>query len=290
MSRIDSHCHVWKLSRNDYDWLDVDDPNFVSIARDFDVRNLEQAAAPSGIGRFILVQAAATENETDFLLSMADQHESVMGVVGWVDLADEQVAHRIQRFSVSPFFKGVRPMLQDIENTRWLIDIPDESVWTHLSHHGLGLDALVQPRHLEMMYEFCQAQPDLPVVIDHAAKPAIGRANKSDLQHWQQCMTKLANQTNAYCKVSGLLTEMSLEQTPNAVTVLQPYVDHLLNVFGPQRLMWGSDWPVVRMAGSYSSWNDLTLALLQDLNSQDLEAVLSQTAARFYGLDMATNS
>lgn len=284
MIRIDSHCHVWQLSRDDYDWLAVDDPQFKSIARDFDVNELEATAAKADISKFVLVQAAATENETEYLLSIAGQFESIVGVVGWVDLSDDIAAQSIQRLSSNPLFKGIRPMLQDIKDTQWLLDVPDPKIWTLLSKSGLRFDALVQPRHLPMLHQFCQRYVDLPVVIDHAAKPKIANGSASDFEQWRMSMSKLARETNAYCKLSGLLTEMGLEQIQNAVTLLQPYVDHLLEAFGPERLMWGSDWPVVRMAGDYTPWNDLTFTLLRELNDQDKNAILSSTACNFYGI------
>lgn len=283
--RIDAHCHLWALDRGDYHWMDVSDPSFAPIARDFDVSDLARARDEAGVCEVVVVQAAATEAETDYLLSLANEHCEIKAVVGWVDLAKNDATKQIDKFARNAAFKGIRPMLQDIEDTDWLIKIPQDDVWDHLAEKGLRLDALVKPRHLSMITQFCLNHPNLPIVIDHCAKPEFAKNDPAYIDVWLEGILKIANETHAYCKLSGLLTEMSVEQIPEAYDILKPLVDQLIQAFGPERMMWGSDWPVVRLASAYARWNDLTLALLTDLDPASQNAILFKTAEQFYGLE-----
>lgn len=283
--RIDAHCHLWALDRGDYHWMDASDPSFAPIARDFDARDLAVVRREANIGDVVLVQAAATEAETEYLLSLADDHDEIKAVVGWVDLSRADVENQIDKFARNTAFKGIRPMLQDIEDTNWLIKIPQDTIWDHLSDNGLRLDALVKPRHLPMITQFCLDHPNLPIVIDHCAKPEFADGDQSRIDAWLDGILKIANDTRAYCKLSGLLTEMAAEQIPNAYEILKPLVDQLIEAFGAERIMWGSDWPVVRLAGGYARWNDLTQALLKDLDPASQNAILFKTAEQFYGLE-----
>lgn len=285
--RVDAHCHLWQLDRGDYAWLDRSDPKLKKIARDFGVADLTKARKRVGVSQVIVVQAAATEAETEYLLSLADQNQEIAGVVGWVDLSSKNAIASIDKFSTNPSFKGIRPMLQDIEDTNWLLDVPAANVWEILKQKNLRFDALIRPRHLPMTHQFCLQHPELKIVIDHAAKPDIANGDDEAFEFWCSNMAAIANQTHAFCKISGLLTEMRPEQLPNASMILKPIIDHLIESFGPERLMWGSDWPVVRLAGDYNIWNELTLELLQDLNQKSQTSILSGTASRFYGVTEA---
>ncbi|MEP3197321.1 MAG: amidohydrolase family protein [Lentilitoribacter sp.] len=283
--RIDAHCHLWALERGDYHWMDVSDPSFAPIARDFDTSDLARARGEAGVSDVVLVQAAATEAETEYLLSLANEHEEIKAVVGWVDLNKKDANQQIDKFAENKKFKGIRPMLQDIEDTDWLINIPQDDVWEHMVAKGLRLDALVKPRHLSMITQFCLDHPNLPIVIDHCAKPEFAANDPARIDAWLEGILKIANDTHAYCKLSGLLTEMSVEQLPNAYDILKPLVDELIKAFGPERIMWGSDWPVLRLTSAYARWNDLTLALLMDLDPASQDAILFKTAEQFYGLE-----
>jgi L-fuconolactonase len=283
--RIDAHCHLWQLDRGDYDWLDRANPVFGPIARDFTTSDLTERLGAAGIGQAIVVQAAATEAETRFLLSLARTSPHIAGVVGWADLAAPDASERIATLAADPQLKGLRPMLQDIADTDWLLNVPRPGAWQAMAQYGLRFDALVKPRHLPMLLRFCRAHPDLPVVIDHAAKPDLALPrNNHDMQQWAQGMAALAADTRCCCKLSGLLTEMAPQQLPEAFALLAPVVDDLLGWFGPDRLMWGSDWPVVRMAGSYDIWNGLTDQLIGDLTAAEQAMIRGGTAAQFYGI------
>lgn len=285
MERVDAHCHLWDLDRGDYDWLDASDPALKQIARSFDASDLAKVRKHANINRAVVVQAAETLAETEFLLSLADENTEIAGVVGWIDLSHQKAMNWIEQLSSHKAFKGIRPMLQDMDNTNWLIDVPTPEIWKFLVKKNLRLDALVRPRHLPMLSQFCIDNPTLPVVIDHGAKPELGENDPALIQAWMSDIAFIAKETNAYCKVSGLLTEMNETQLANAHDVLKPVIDHLIMCFGPDRLMWGSDWPVVRMAGDYDIWNSLTMDLLKDCDQHSLASILGDTATKFYGLE-----
>ena len=287
MSQVDAHCHFWKLDRGDYNWLDVNDPAFSSIARNFSPSDLKVLREKSNVSQVVVVQAAATEAETEFLLQLANENPEISGVVGWVDLTSKTAVNRIEEFSSYPKFKGLRPMLQDIENTHWLLETPNQNIWDHMVKYGLRFDALIKPHHLTMIHEFCLRNQTLPIVIDHAAKPDIAANDKESMDAWRKGMSTIGLNTHAYCKLSGLLTEMNTEQLKDPIPILQPIIDDLLEWFGPSRIMWGSDWPVVCMAGSYQTWIDIADELLSKLLAEDRDLMLGKTAANFYGLEAA---
>lgn len=275
MIQVDAHHHVWQVARGDYDWMSPDLP----IARDYGLADLRPLLGD--ITATILVQAAATEAETDYMLSVARASGGlVRGVVGWVDLAAHDAPDSIAARAAEPLLRGLRPMLQDIEDTRWILREEVQPALAAMARHGLRFDALIKPRHLPAIGELAQQHPTLPVVIDHAAKPDIAGGA---FQPWATHMTHLARETPWCCKVSGLVTEAASGWQPDH---LRPYIDHLLAEFGPTRLMWGSDWPVVNLAGGYARWRAAALTLLPPGTHP---AVLGGTAARFYGLE-ATSS
>jgi len=267
---IDAHHHVWQLARGDYTWMSPDLP----IARDYTLADLRPLLGP--ITATILVQAAATEAETDFMLATARASATlVRGVVGWADLAAPDAPSRIAARAADPLLVGLRPMLQDIEDTRWILRPEVQPALAAMAAQGLRFDALIKPRHLPVIGELAQRHPTLPVVIDHAAKPDIAAGT---FQPWASHMARLARETPWCCKVSGLVTEAAPGWSTGD---LRPTIDHLLAEFGPARLMWGSDWPVVNLAGGYARWREATLALLP---TETHPAILGGTAARFYGL------
>ena len=287
MARIDAHCHLWRLGRGDYGWLADGPPALAAIRRDFDLDDLP-AAAPD-VGLSILVQAAPTVAETVFLLGRARAAAPrVGGVVGWVDLAEPRSVAAIARLARDPLFKGVRPMLQDLADPDWIAARPAPACVDALERLGLRFDALVTPRELPALLRFVEAHPGLPVMVDHAAKPALGApAGDPRRAAWRDGLRALAGAANTCCKLSGLLTELPAlrRRTPaEAVEALRPVLDDLLAWFGPARLAWGSDWPVLTLAASPAFWLDATERLLSGLAGPDRDAVLGGTAARFYGL------
>lgn len=289
MEKIDAHCHFWSLERGDYGWLRPDSPALSPIYRDFAPADMKPLAASAGVARYVAVQAAPTEAETHYLLTLATTSPEIAGVVGWLDLGAPDAAARINALARDPRLKGVRPMLQDLDDDEWILKVPTRSALDAVIGSGLRFDALVLPRHLAPLRQFIEANPRLPVIIDHAAKPALA-APLDDPRHemWATGMAHLAEIPHVHCKLSGLLTEMRPDQyasVEKAALVLRPYVDRLLQWFGPQRLVWGSDWPVVTLAGPHDFWLAVTQSLLADVSDQDRTAIFSGNAIRFYGLN-----
>ncbi|MBR0718468.1 amidohydrolase [Bradyrhizobium liaoningense] len=286
--RIDSHCHYWALQRGDYGWL-TPAAHLAPIYRDFGAAEMRPLAEVAGIARRILVQAAPTEAETQFLLDQGRDDRAVAGVVGWVDLSSAESVASLERFASNPLFKGVRPMLQDLDDIDWIATRPRPEAIAALKRLRLRFDALVMPQHLEALRRFVEMTPGLPVVIDHAAKPAFtAPANDSRHAMWKLGMAQLSAYPHLCCKLSGLLTELpkELRTTPAAAAkALRPTVDSLLTWFTPDRLIWGSDWPVLTLAAPFAFWDEVTDRLLDGLGEPERAAILGGTAARFYGIE-----
>ncbi|XAH22608.1 amidohydrolase family protein [Xylophilus sp. GW821-FHT01B05] len=285
MMRIDSHQHFWCPSRGDYAWLRADVAALAPLVRDFLPEHLAPLLAANGIKQTVLIQAADSVAETEFLLALAERHDFIGGVVGWVDLSRADAAQTLEGWARHPKFKGVRPMLQDLPDADWIAQAPHPDAVRALIRLGLRLDALVQPAHLPALLRFMQAWPALPVVIDHAAKPELRSGWDADwATQWRQQMTELAAFPQLMCKLSGLLTEALPASGKATIAALRPVWDALLEWFGPARLMWGSDWPVLTLAGSYDGWRATSEALIGELAAHEQALVWHGSAQRFYGL------
>ncbi len=270
--RVDAHHHVWQLARGDYGWLT---PKLAPIYRDFTLDDLSPFLARHGIGRTILVQAAPTEAETAFLLGVAASSACVAGVVGWTEFASPDSAARIATLAADPLLVGLRPMVQDIADD-WLLRPDLAPAFGAMARHGLVLDALALPRHLTRVRRLGELHPDLVIVLDHLGKPRVALG---ELDPWRADLASLAARPNTYCKLSGLVTEARPDWRPEH---LSPYVDHMLACFGPERVMWGSDWPVVDLAGGYDRWRETAESLLLDAPPEARQAVFGGTAERVY--------
>ena len=277
--RIDAHQHYWSVRRGDYGWLT---PALAPLYRDWAPEDLQPELSRLGIDGTVLVQAAPTLAETNYLLDLAARTPSVLGVVGWVDLTSVETPAVLDALSANHTFKGVRPMLQDIPEDDWIVRAPIGAALDRLTELGLRFDALVRSKHLPYLLERVKRHPELPVVIDHVAKPNIAGG---ELAVWRERIAPLARAPRVYCKLSGLLTEAP---PGSGRDVLAPYVDTVLELFGPERLMWGSDWPVLNIAARYATWATLTDQLLEGLSAEERQAVLGGTAVRFYGLSPAS--
>ena len=264
---VDAHVHHWALARGDYAWLT---PDLTALYRDFGAEDYRSAG---GAGSRILVQAAPTVAESRYLLSLAHADPAVVGVVGWVPLDDPDAVDELARDSR---LRGIRPMIQDQPDTDWML----AERWTPgieaCADRDLVFELLIQPRHLDNTRILLDRHPDLRPVICHAAKPAIA---EGAFDAWACGIAALARDTGAACKLSGLLTEAGPRAT---VADLRPYVEHLLEQFGPSRLIWGSDWPVVTVGGSYERWVEVTVGLLADLTAAERDAVLGGNARHTY--------
>jgi L-fuconolactonase len=284
--RIDAHQHFWQPARADYGWLRADDPELAPLYRDFMPADLQATLQAHDVTQTVLVQAAPSEAETDFMLGLAASSAFVGGVVGWVDLSRIESASTLARWAEQhPRLKGVRPMLQDIAAPDWIAHAPHADAVRAMQRLGLRFDALVKPQHLGALLQFVQAWPELPVVIDHAAKPQLvdgWDAGWAGL--WRRQMAELAAHPQVFCKLSGLLTEAPASAGADE---LRPAWNHLLYCFGPGRLMWGSDWPVLNLASDYAEWVGVADSLIRELSPDEQANVWHGTAERFYGLRAA---
>ena len=273
--KIDAHQHFWRLSRGDYGWLTA---KLAPIHRDFLSGDLAPLLAQAGVERTILVQAATTDEETDFLLSLAQATPFVAGVVGWCDFEAPGAAARIEALARRPGLIGLRPMIQDIPDVEWMLSPRIAPAIEAMIAADLRFDALVWPVHLPGLQTFIQRYPALKIVIDHGAKPDIAAGEHAS---WARGITEIAHNPAIVCKLSGLVTEAA----PNpSADDLRPYVETLLESFGPRRLMWGSDWPVLNLNGSYAGWRAMTEGLLAGLSDEDRDWIFGKTAAGFYGV------
>jgi len=270
-SVVDAHFHVWRLARADYGWLT---PESGAIHRDIDVAEWERVAMPCGVGCGVLVQAAPTSAETEFLLGQAEAHGAVAGVVGWTDLLAPDAPQQIAALARHPKLKGLRPMLQDLADPDWILQAALAPALQAMTQFGLVFDALVRPVHLPRILALARSRPGLRIVLDHAAKPPIAAGH---WQPWADDLRRLADETDVQCKLSGLLTESGRAS-------LAPWVDHVFESFGPERVMWGSDWPVLELAGHYEQWCKLSAELTSMLDHAQHRAVFGGNAASVYRL------
>ena len=276
--RIDAHQHFWSPEHADYGWL-RDTPELHAIYRAFAPADLAPLLDNAAIDATVLVQAAPSEAETARLLAIAaDPANRVRAVVGWTDFAAADAPRRISRLAQEPLLKGLRPMLQDLPDPEWILDARLEPAIRTMTELGLCLDLLIKPHQIDAVTKFALRHPLLPMVIDHAAKPDIAQGR---FEPWASQIATFARSTRVSCKLSGLATEAGADWDAAA---LQPYVDHLVSHFGPSRLMWGSDWPVLNLAGSYGQWHGASLELLANLSPLEQEQILGTNAATFYGI------
>jgi L-fuconolactonase len=276
--RIDAHQHFWRLARGDYGWLT---PALAPIYRDFETADLEPLLRRGGIDATVLVQAAPTVAETRFLLELAARTAFVAGVVGWAPLDAPNAAEVVAELAGDARLRGLRPMLHDIPEVDWMLRPAVSAGLRAIAARDLTFDALVRPPHLSNLRRVLERHPDLRVVIDHGAKPDVAAGRAASWAPWADDMAHLARDTRAWVKLSGLVTE---DGPSWSVERLRPYVDHLLDHFGPDRVMFGSDWPVVTLRGGYAEWLAAVEALLGGLERSARDRVLGENAVACYRL------
>ncbi|MGF6761921.1 L-fuconolactonase [Paraburkholderia sp. GAS33] len=275
---IDAHQHYWDPARGDYGWLT---PDLKSLYRTFGPQDLAPLRERADVQRTVVVQAAPTVEETRYLLDLAREEASIAGVVGWVPMLSNDAPALIAELARDAKFKGIRPMLQDIADDDWIANPDLAPAVEALIAHDLAFDALIFTRHVDALAIFVKRFPKLRIVVDHGAKPPIRDGGHEGWQSWADGITRLAGLPHVHCKLSGLATEAASGWTE---ATLQPYVDHLLKSFGPARLMWGSDWPVLDLNGDYLLWHSVANTLLSGLSDAEREAVFGANATAFYRL------
>jgi len=275
---IDAHQHFYNFERVPYYWPTPDEPE---LYRSFHPEELEPLLRENGIDETVIVQADHSDNETDYLLEVADANAWVAGVVGWVDLLNPDAAgRRLEALSARPKFKGVRHLIHDETDPDWILQPAALESLALLAEHGYAYDVVaVLPRHLEHVCTLAERLPQLRLVIDHLAKPPI---RERRMEPWATLIREAAAYPNVYAKVSGLNT--AADPHTWAGEDLKPYIAHALTCFGAERLMFGSDWPVANLAGDYRKvWTETNRALA-GLSEAERRAILGETAARFYRL------
>ncbi|WBQ05687.1 amidohydrolase family protein [Kribbella sp. CA-293567] len=277
--RVDAHHHIWDLSVREQTWMAG--PELDPVRRSFSIDDLAPQAAAAGVTATVLVQTVGVPAETPEFLEVANSNELVAGVVGWVDLTAAGVADALAELRERPdggWLKGIRHQVHDEPDSRWLCRDDVRAGLAAVAEAGLVYDLLTKTPHLPAALETVRALPQLSFVVDHISKPVIG----ADLEPWASDLRALAAHPNVTCKLSGLVTEASW--TDWKVADLKPYVDVVLDAFGPDRVMFGSDWPVCLLAASYAEVVEAAEALTSTLAPAEQEAVFGATARRVYRL------
>ena len=275
MNLIDAHQHYWRVDRGDYAWL-RNAP--AALQRDFLPTDLQDQRSAAGVAGSVLVQAAASEADTRYLFELARADRSILGVVGWVDFEAPDATTRIRALARDGggLLLGLRPMAQDHTDPDWLARPVLDAAFDCLQEQDLAFDALVRPLQLPALQRRLRRERELRVVLDHAGKPDIAHGRYDD---WALHTRQLAALPKLCCKFSGLLTELAPGMPASA---LDPYVEHLFACFGPGRLLWGSDWPVLTLRDSYAQWLELARGLAQRHAPHALERIFSRNALAFY--------
>lgn len=279
---VDAHQHFWDLGARTYSWLK---PEFEALYRNFAPADLEPLLRASGVDSTVVVQAAWTLEDTDSMLAQADDHPFIGAVVGWLPLADTRESERLleRRYGSHRKYRGVRHLNHDEPDPDWLVRPEVVASLALLERRDLVFEVVsIFPLHLGHIPTLAEAHPNLRLVIDHLAKPPI---SSGDLDPWKDAMTKAASYPNVYAKVSGLNTAVG---SPDwSAEDLVPSIGHSIDVFGPDRLMFGSDWPVLELAGNYAKVFDETTRALDMLGLDDAAtaAIMGGTAKTLYSIE-----
>jgi len=276
--RIDGHQHFWRVERGDYHWMDANVP---VLCRDYLPDDLRPLLMKHAIDSTILVQAAQTVAETDFLLELAAENEFIAGVVGWLDMDSEDFSSQFARYRKNPKFIGLRPMLQDLEDDGWISRPQVLESLQIVADADFPFEFLTYTRHLPHVLNALEKLRPMRAVIDHVSKPEI-RSQK--LEPWKTYITQLAQHRNLCCKLSGMITEADHENW--SAESLRPYISHVVDCFGWDRVIFGSDWPVCLLGGSYDQVVQvLTDALGTHMGEMEERKLFGENAARFYKLN-----
>ena len=273
---VDSHQHFWQVGRFDYPWMR---PSVEVLYRDYLPDALEPILKKNGVAQTVLVQASNSVEETRWLLSLADSHPFIAGVVGWVDLTSDRVGEQLDELTAHAKFKGVRHLVESEPADDWLTKPAALRGLNALAERGVTYDLLVHTRHLKHARTVAERCPELRLVIDHLAKPSVARG---EVEGWSRELKEVAAHENVSCKLSGLVTEA--DHAAWRAEDLRPYVERALELFGARRLMFGSDWPICLLAASYRQVLESFRSLLAGLSDADRERVFARNATDFYRL------
>jgi L-fuconolactonase len=278
---IDSHHHVWDPAVREYPWM----RGLTALERPFGVDDLRPLLAENGIDATVLVQTVSDVEETREFLQLAAETDFIAGVVGWVDLLDPGIATVLADLKAGPggsYLVGIRHQIHDEEDPDWVLQEQVQLGFEAIAEAGLTYDLLVRPRELPAAVTVAQDFPHLKFVVDHIAKPPIA---SGDLEPWASLMHEFAGQGHVACKLSGMVTETNAASW--SAEDLKPYVNTVLEIFGPGRLMFGSDWPVCLLAAPYDRVVETLRTVLHELGVTDedqLASIFGRTASQWYGL------
>jgi len=273
---VDSHQHFWNYDPVKHEWID---DNMAVIRRDFTPEDLKEVYAENNVDGCVAVQADQTLEETDFLIGLSQANDFIKGVVGWVDLRDSQVESELEKYSEVDRVKGFRHVVQGEPDPNFLLRPNFLNGISKLEKYGYTYDILIFPHQLGATLEFVKKFPNQKFVIDHIAKPYI---KDGFYDGWAVLMTEVAKYENVYCKLSGMATEADYSNW--TTKDVEPYMDLVLHVFGPQRTMFGSDWPVCLVASHYKRAKNLVTDFIADLNQGEQNAIMGANASMFYKL------
>jgi L-fuconolactonase len=275
--RIDAHHHLWRYSPQEFGWLDE---NMAALQRDFLPVDLMREIVAAGIDGTVVVQARQTIEETRWLLQQAAECAAIRGIVGWAPIADADLPRFIEEFEDKPKLKGLRHVLQGEKDENYILREDFNSGIRAMMGSGWVYDILIYERQLPQAIEFVEAHPKQVFVLDHIAKPLIAAGQT---QPWCERIRELARRENVWCKVSGMVTEANWSGW--SAETLRPYLDVVVEAFGVDRLMAGSDWPVCLVASAYGSWFDVLRDYFSNFSETERGAVFGGTAAEVYGLE-----
>ena len=273
---IDAHHHLWKYSAKEYPWMS---DKMDVLRRDYVHDDLSAVTAAAGVTGSVVVQAQQTIAETEWLLSLAEGSNLIRGVVGWVPLVDAKVEVSLQESVQRPKLKGVRHVLHDEADDRYMLREDFNRGIACLKQFDLRYDLLIFERHLPQTIEFVDRHPNQIFILDHIAKPRI---HEQMMEPWQANLRELARRENVYCKISGMVTEAEWHSWSEAQ--LWPYMETVLSAFGAKRLMFGSDWPVLNLASDYGAWIEVVKRAVDRLSPHEYQQIMAKTAIEAYGL------
>ncbi|WP_339740715.1 amidohydrolase family protein [uncultured Sunxiuqinia sp.] len=274
---IDTHHHFWNYNPVDFDWIDDE---MASIRKNFLPKDLKESLLETGVQGVVSVQARQSLEETDWLLEMAEEHDFIKGIVGWLPLAAENIQQVLEQYSGNPWLKGVRHVVQGESDPAFILGKDFNRGISQLKNDGLVYDILILEHQLPNTIRFVDQHSEQQFIVDHIAKPKI---KHNETEPWARNLKELARRENVSCKISGMVTEADYHSWTKEQ--LQPYFDVVLEAFGPSRLMYGSDWPVCLVATSYSDWLNLVKDMLSGLSPDEQEQIFSRNAKHFYHLD-----
>ena len=272
---VDSHHHFWEIDKFDYSWM----PDGSPLAVDYGPTQLAPLIKAASIDYTVVVQAVSSSDEARWLLELADQNDFIAGIVGWVDLTDPKVGYTLDELQRSKYFKGVRHIWEGDNDPGWIVNSGAINGLQELVRRDLTFDFLAKPPNLPFIPQVMEQVPDLRAVVDHIGKPLIA---DHLVEPWLSDMRKVASINGIHCKISGMITEA--DQQSWIADDLRPYVHHILGMYGTDRLMFGTDWPVCTLAGEYQTVADTTRGILNSLSHTAKADVFGGTAIRFYRL------